>query len=175
MPVTKLLIALGLVLVMATALTLPREWAVAQVPPSNPLVAPLPAPSGPAQLPLPGAALAAPSLVGVPTPAAPSPTPGPRAFNCSCFGTGKPTSWAGIVLASGFFTARQAATSSCLSFNERRETAPPDVASQPLSPVTTLPQGFENPNLAGATPALPGEISTSSSAALAACTQCACD
>jgi len=178
MTLAKLLAALGLPLLLAISLGSPgyRAVALAQLPPPNPLVAPLPAPSGPAQLPAPSQAQGAPSLIAVPTPVAASPTPAPRVFNCSCFGSGVPTSWMGRVSASGYFAARQAATGACLSFNERREPAPPAVTSSPLAPVTTLPQGFENPNLASSVGSnLPGKLTTSSAAQLAACSQCACD
>jgi hypothetical protein len=155
--------------------------ALAQLPPSNPAVAPLPAPSGPAQLPAPVTTLVAPALVSVPTLAAASPTPGPQVFNCSCAGPGHPTSWMGQVDATGFFAARQAATGACLTYNQRREPAPPDIASHQsaagsFAPAATLPQGFENPNLAStAGSTYPGTLTTSSAGELEACSQCACD
>jgi hypothetical protein len=181
MPIAKLIVALVLPILFAIALLTPgdRAVALAQLPPPNPLVAPLPAPRGPAQLPAPSQAQGVPSLIAVPTPAAASPTPAPRVFNCSCSGSGVPTSWMGRIGAAGYFAARQAATGACLSFNERREPAPPQISTHQASsfgPAATLPQGFENPNLASSTGSnLPGKLTTSSAAQLAACSQCACD
>ncbi|MGH7878722.1 MAG: hypothetical protein ACREQD_04430 [Candidatus Binataceae bacterium] len=152
---------------------------LAQLPPPNPSVAPLSAPVGPAQLPAPVTVQAAPSLVAVPTPAPASPTPLARVFNCSCAGAGVPTSWMGQVSAPGFFAARQAATGACLAYNQRRQPAPPELLTHQAAqfgPAASLPQGFENPNLAASAGAiLPGTLTTSTATQLKACSQCACD
>jgi hypothetical protein len=83
----------------------------------------------------------------------------------------------GQISASGYFAARQGATGACLTFNERREPAPPALTvphGTAFAPPLTLPQGFENPN-AGASPGLPGALNFSTSGQLAACGQCVCD
>ncbi|HLW71818.1 MAG TPA: hypothetical protein VKS22_14480 [Candidatus Binataceae bacterium] len=169
----KAILMIGLIIEMTSYLVL------AQLPPPNPSVAPLPPPVGPAQLPAPGQALAAPSLIALPTPTAAVPTPGPQVFNCSCSGAAVQTSWMGQVSASGFFAARQAATGACLAYNERRPHPPPLLATHQASAfgsVATLPQGFENPSAATAAgTTLPGTLTTSSVGQLAACSNCACN
>jgi hypothetical protein len=176
MSLAKFFTAFALLVMMAIALGSPDDRAGAQLPAPNPLVAPLPAPSGPGQLTVPGQALAAPSLLALPTPTATMTASTRRVFNCSCFGAAKPTSWMGQIIAPSFFAARQAATGTCLSFNERREPPAPVVASSPPPAAVTMPQGFENPNSAGSPGStLPGQLMTSSAAELAECSQCACD
>lgn len=162
--------------IVGLAIALHESAVMAQLPAPNPLVAPLSTPSGPALLPAPGAALAAPSLAAVPTLPAASPTPGPRAFNCSCFGPGEGTGWMGQVSAPGYFAARQTATGACLTYNERREPAPANVAPAE-GEVPVMPPGFAGPNAAAsvnATP-LPGGLTISSAAQEQACAQCVCD
>lgn len=162
-------------LVAGLVLTVLESAAMAQLPAPNPLVAPIAAPRGPAMLPAPGAALAAPSLAAVPTLPAASPTPGARVFNCSCFGSGVGTSWMGQVSAPGYFAARQTATGACLGYNEGKAPAPA-VVSAAQGAVSVVPQSFANPNaaaVAGAT--LPGGMSISTAAQRQACAQCVCD
>lgn len=148
----------------------------AQLPASNPLVAPLPAPRGPALLPAPVTTAIAPSLIAVPSPPPPLSTPAVQAFNCSCFGYGIGTRWTGLIAAPGYFAARQAATSACLAYNKGKEPMLPTGVGQTgseFAPPLTLPQGFENPD-AAASPVLPGGLAYSTSAQLQACTNCTC-
>jgi hypothetical protein len=151
----------------------------AQLPAPNPLVAPVPAPSAPSPLAPPVPPQGLPSLAVVASPPASSPTPAPRVFNCSCYGPATPTSFVGQVIALSFFTARQAATSACLTYNERKEVAPPVMPLRQgtqFAPAVTGPQGFENPNLANAVPGtLPGTLNFTTTALLNACSQCTCD
>jgi hypothetical protein len=167
------------VLVVLLAASFPVNSA-AQLPSPNPLTAPLPPPPAPAQLPPPVQPQGLPSLIAVPTPAAqPSPVAF-RTFNCSCGGAAEPTSFVGVIVAASFFAARQTATTACLRYNERKEPAAPSlpshVASTITNPTATLPQGFENPNLAGTSSGtLPGTLNLTTSAQLSACTQCRCD
>jgi hypothetical protein len=107
------------------------------------------------------------------------PTPSARNFTCSCYGPTTGTSWTGQVSASGYFTARQAATGACLTYNKGRQVAPPVLATHQtnqFAPAVTLPQGFENPD-AGATlgGAMPGALNFSTLEQQKACSQCACD
>src|SRR5271155_3064580 len=81
----------------------------AQLPASNPFLAPVAPPSAPAQLAAPVPNEGVPSLVAVPTPPAASPTSTAQAFNCSCFGPGTGTAWMGTVVSASFFDAQQAA------------------------------------------------------------------
>jgi len=168
------------ILLIGLTIYLTGYLVLAQLPPSNPSVAPLPPPVGPAQLPAPGQALSAPSLIAAPTPTVAAPTPGPQVFNCSCSSSGQPTNWMGQVDASGFFAARQAATGACLAFVERRlHPSPVGLATHQASTfgsAATLPQGFENPDLAGSSgTTLPGTTASLSAAQLGGCSQCACD
>jgi hypothetical protein len=170
----------GLVgLTIGLVLVADRGMVRAQLPAPNPLVAPLPAPSGPRTLAAPVQALAVPSLAAVPTVPAPTPTPSLRAFNCSCFGPGTSTRWMGQVSAPSYFAARQAATGACLTYNERKEppaAVVPTPPANPAGPAMALPQGFEGLGAAGSTgAALPGGLSISTASALKGCAQCACD
>lgn len=166
-------------LIVAVAVTSHASLVLAQLPAPNPLVAPLTAPRGPAMLAAPVQAQSVPSLVAVPTIPAASPTPGGRAFNCSCFGAGEGTRWMGQVSAPGYFAARQAATGACRGYNERKEPAPALVLPHPgtqFGPNATLPPGFANPDgAAGVGAKLPGGLSVSSAAQRHACAQCVCD
>jgi len=151
----------------------------AQLPPPNPLVAPVPAPSAPADLQAPAQPDSVPSLDPMPQVAAAPPTPAVRNFTCSCYGPTTGTSWTGQISASGFFAARQAATGACLTYNQGRQTAPPVISTyqtNQFAPAATLPQGFENPNAAstlGTTK--PGALNFSTRAQQLACSQCACN
>jgi hypothetical protein len=195
MRVLKLIAAVALPLALFLVIALPYDrvslWA--QLPPPNPLTAPRPVPSAPAQLPPPVPAEGLPSLAVVPSPASPSPTPSLSAFNCSCFGRGTGTNWMGLVSASGYFAARQSATSACLSYEQRSPTSPAiPLPETGLSTLPTLPPGFQQPGAASAAPGiaanqaavvsaaragqqLPGSVTFFSSQQLAACAQCTCD
>ena len=96
----------------------------AQLPPPNPLTAPRALPSPPAPLAAPVQPEGLPSLAIVQPVPTNTPPPSIRAFNCSCYGAGIPTSWMGTVTANGYFAARQSATSACLAYNQRREVVP---------------------------------------------------
>ncbi|HZP45781.1 MAG TPA: hypothetical protein VFB15_09030 [Candidatus Binataceae bacterium] len=161
---------------VALFLALAAAAVQAQLPTPNPLVAPLPPPSAPATLPAPVTTAIAPSLAAVPSPPQLSPTPAVQAFTCSCFGYGIGTRWTGSIAAANYFAARQAATSACLTYNERKEPAPP-TQIQPsgggFAPPLTLPQGFEAPDIA-ASPGLPGTLNFSTTEQLQACSNCTC-
>jgi hypothetical protein len=67
----------------------------------------------------------------IPTPVPPPtalPTPKPvtvtRSFHCNCTSPGNPVLWAGNVLASSYFQARQLGTSQCLAFLGFKPTSP---------------------------------------------------
>lgn len=166
---------------VAVALIQSRREARAQLPPPNPLVAPLPAPSGPAQLPAPVQTNVAPVLIAVPSPPAASPTPVSRVFNCSCFGPASGTHWVGQVSSTGYFAARQTATGACLAYNEQKEPAPPvigvngsaSLAQQ--SPSVSLPSGFEPVNRAGTIPAIPNSVDLSVANQTQLCSNCVCN
>ena len=149
----------------------------AQVAATNPLIAPVPAPSAPAQLPAPVTTAIAPVLIAVPGLPTPSPTPAERAFNCSCFGRATGTHWMGQVAALSYFNARQAAIGACLPFNTDREPASPYMSSPSSG-------GSNIPGLAGAAVTglaaeqgllLPGTINYFSTPQLEQCSTCTCD
>jgi hypothetical protein len=107
---------------LALVLTLGRiGWAQLATP--NPLVVPPLPPSPPAQLPAPISTAIAPSPVPVPSIPAAYSTPGPRTFNCSCYGAGSPVNWIVQVSASGYASASQAASGNCLA-SEKGEPPP---------------------------------------------------
>jgi hypothetical protein len=171
-------IAAGMLIVVA--LTFHESRLMAQLPTPNPLVAPLPPPSGPPTLTAPGSALAAPSLAAVPTLLGPSPTPAARAFNCSCYGPAEGTSWMGQVSAAGYFAAKQTATTACLTYNQQKEPALAAVA--PADGVVPLvPQGFASPDVVAVpssvatTATLPGAASITTTAQQTACERCVCN
>ncbi len=153
----------------------------AQLPPANPLVAPLPTPSGPAQLPAPVQTNIAPVLVAVPSPPAASPTPVSRTFNCSCFGPASGTHWIGQVSSTGYFAARQTATGACLAYNEQKQPAPPVLGENGVaslaaqSPSVPLPPGFSAVNQAGTVTQLPNTVNLSTSGQTQLCSNCVCD
>jgi len=149
----------------------------AQVAATNPLIAPVPAPSAPAQLPAPVSTAIAPVLIAVPGLPTPSPTPVQRAFNCSCFGRGTGTHWMGQVAALSYFRARQEAIGACLTYNVNREPASPFINSG-------VAGGSNVPPLAGAAVTglaaeqgllLPGTINYYSAGQLELCSDCTCD
>jgi hypothetical protein len=85
----------------------------------------------------------------VPTPSPlPSPSPTPinlsttRTFMCNCTSAGQPVLWAGTVQASGYFQARQMATSQCLAYLGEKPTSPlmptPEAANVASTP-TLIP------------------------------------
>jgi len=170
--------AAGLLIVVA--LTFHQSRSMAQLPTPNPLVAPLPPPSAPATLTAPGAALAAPSLAAVPTLQGAPPTPAARAFNCSCYGPAEGTSWMGQVSASGYFTAKQTATSACLTYNQQKEPAFAGVAPAEGG-VSLVPKTFTGPDAAivpsgvATTTTLPGALSITTTAQQTACERCVCN
>jgi hypothetical protein len=85
----------------------------AQLPATNPLVVPPLPPSPPAQLPAPVTTAIAPAPLSISTMPAAYSTPGPRVFNCSCFGPRQAVAWMGQVTSSGYYAAAQAAGSAC--------------------------------------------------------------
>src|SRR5271155_3365931 len=109
------LIAVVVVPIMMAVEIVHPGWA--QLPPANPLVVPQPPPSPPAQLPAPITTAVAPPVAAIPSLPAAYSTPGPRVFNCSCFGPGVGTRWMGQVTASSYFSARQSAGGACLAYN----------------------------------------------------------
>jgi hypothetical protein len=199
MRILKFIAAAIMPLLMVFALILPREWngVWAQLPPSNPNLGPATLPSAPPRLSQPAATTGIPPLATIPSPAAPAPSPAARVFNCSCFGRGSGTHWMGSVSASGYFAARQGATSACLSSNELKQPVSPFNQAQSsagLALSQVLPAGTEPPD-AAASQILPGTVNFStagggaivSSAAarvlpgalnstqLQSCSQCTCD
>ena len=183
MRIAKIVAALPLPLVVVFALIastpLMRLWA--QLPPSNPNLAPAVTPSAPPQLSQPAATTGIPPLATIPTAAAPTPSPVVRVFNCSCFGRGTGTHWIGRVSASGYFAARQTATSTCLSSNELKQVPSPFIAPGQVGGAalgeaggTFLP-GSTQPADAAAAQVLPGQLNFSTAAQLQMCSQCTCN
>lgn len=172
------LVALG-VFVAARA----SKGPYAQLPPPNPLIAPLPAPSAPAQLPAPVTTNIAPALIAVQSPPPASPTPLARIFNCSCFGPSSGTHWMGQVSSTGVFAARQTATGACLNYNALRQPAPPalnlpEAGSNQTEQGTgaPLPPGSNPVNQAGSVAnQLPGTLAVQNEARATDCAQCVCD
>lgn len=165
---------------MTIALALPRnrEMLWAQLPPPNPYLAPAITPSGVPSLSQPAATIGIPTLAVIPTPAAVATTPGPRVFNCSCYGPGSGTNFVGRVSAASYFAARQSATSACLSYNQTREPASAynfanSFAGAALA-TPPLAGGSLPPDAAAFTP-LPGTLNFSSAAQLQRCSRCTCD
>jgi len=164
--------------------------ACAQLPKPNPLIVPPLPPPPPAQLrpvvPLPGI----PSLAVVPTPAAiATPTSAARIFDCSCSGPASPTHWTGRVAAPSYFSARQAAVSACLAYNQNKEPQPPVVVT---GRPTVAGASSGGGNLLGAATGLianqaavasalsagqqlPSTVTFFAPQQLRACSRCACD
>ena len=163
--------------VFTLALGWPRELASlwAQTAATNPLIAPVPPPAAPSQLPAPVTTAIAPILEPVsPLPSA-TPTPSERVFNCSCFGHGTRTNWIGQVSALGYFAARQSAVGACETYNERREPQSPLQSTGSSATVPVLP-GSAIPGSAtqlGST--LPGTLNASSAEEVQLCANCVCD
>jgi hypothetical protein len=119
-----------LVLIIACTLVYHPDPGRAQLPTPNPLVVPPPPPPPPAQLRPVVAPQGIPSLAPIPSPVAiATPSSAERTFNCSCFGSGSPTHWMGVVTAPSYFNAQQAAVSTCLAYNRTKEPQPPIVAT----------------------------------------------
>jgi hypothetical protein len=97
---------------------------MAQLPAANPLVVPPLPPSPPAQLPAPVTTAIAPPPLAIPTMPAAYSTPGPRVFNCSCFGPRQGAAWMGQVTSSGYYAATQMAASACASHITQNNQAP---------------------------------------------------
>jgi hypothetical protein len=148
---------------------------------TNPLIAPVPPPAAPSQLPAPVTTLIAPILVPVPTLAIASPTPSLRVFNCSCFGRGTATNFMGQVTGQGYFAARQSAVGACLSFNERREPQSPlqstrtSTTAAGSSSVAILPGAATAGNAAQVGQTLPGTLNFSTAEQLQKCSNCVCN
>jgi len=144
---------------------------------TNPLIAPVPPPAAPAQLPAPVTTAIAPILAPVPTLALATPTPSVRAINCSCSGPGSGTNWMGVVNAPGYFAARQSAVGACVAYNRNREPPPPTQTAR--SAVTTSVPTLPGANVPGAaaqlTSTLPGALNGSSAIDLQNCSNCVCD
>jgi hypothetical protein len=169
---------LVLVAIYTMALGWPRSiaplWAQTA---TNPLIAPVPPPAAPSQLPAPVTTAIAPILAPVPTLALATPTPSSRLFNCSCSGRASATNWMGTVTAPGYFAARQSAVGACVAYNRNREPPPPTgtARSGTGSSVPTLP-GADVPGAAAQlTSTLPGTIGALTSASLQNCSNCVCD
>lgn len=173
-------LALPLAFVLVIGLPDDRGASWAQLPAPDPLTAPRAVPSAPAQLAPPVPPQGLPSLAVVPPPRAPAPTPSVRAFSCSCVGPASPTHWMGRVTAPGYFGARQAAVSACLSYNENREPQPPVVPSGPASSAASAVSGIVANQAAvvsslRAGQQLPGSVTLFTPQQLRACSQCTCD
>jgi len=177
--ILKLVGALLLPLLITLALALPRNRTMlwAQLPPPNPFLAPAITPSGVPSLSQPAATIGIPTLAVIPTPAASAATPGPRVFNCSCFGPGSGTHFVGRVSATGYFAARQGATSACLALNEIKQPASAfnyDKFAAGAALATPALAGATLPVDAAALQTLPGGLN-SSTAQLQMCSTCACN
>jgi hypothetical protein len=165
----------------------------AQLPPVNPLVVPAPPPSPPAQLPAPITTAVAPPVMAVPTLPSAYATPGPRVFNCSCFGT-VGTRWMGQVTASSYFNARQSAGGACMSYTQGKlptvgaaggvgaanRYVPLPGANQPAGAANNypaVPSISQNVGAANNYPAVSnyGPVPSVLTAASAMCSQCTCD
>ena len=141
---------------------------------TNPLIAPVPPPAAPSQLPAPVTTAIAPILAPVPTLALATPTPSVRVFNCSCSGRGSATNWMGVVSAGGYFAARQSAVGACVAYNRNREPPPPTGTARSGVTVPVVP-GAEAPGAAAQlTSTLPGTLSALTSASLQNCSNCVC-
>jgi hypothetical protein len=118
MQVFKFMAAAAIMLAFVFALALPWNrqpaWAQASL---NAFLQPRQTPFSAPTLPAPVQPQGLPSLMVAATPATPTPTPSAHVFNCSCYGPGTGTHWMGQLQASSFFSARQAATSACLTYN----------------------------------------------------------
>jgi hypothetical protein len=175
----KFLAAVALPLMLTLALGISHKHAIvwAQLPPPNPLVVPQAAPSAPAQLSPPVPPQGLPSLAVVPSPpVAAVATPSARVFNCSCFGAATGTRWMGLVTASGYFGARQAATGACLSYQQEKAPEAPFVPPRSPAAVAPVPlTGFQAPGAATTSPALAGTLNFSTAQQLRNCSQCTCD
>jgi hypothetical protein len=142
---------------------------------TNPLIAPVPPPAAPAQLPAPVTTAIAPILAPVPTLALATPTPAARVFNCSCSGRRVGVNWMGTVTAPGYFAARQSAVGACVAYNRNRETPPPTGTARSGVTVPVLP-GADAPGAAAQlTSTLPGTVGALTSASLQNCSNCVCD
>jgi hypothetical protein len=144
---------------------------------SNPYLAPVPPPSGPAQLAAPVPNEGVPSLAPVASPPAATPAPSAQTFNCSCFGPGTSTAWMGSVVSTSYFNAQQTAEGACVAYNERSPSPPviPSIGTEssasslPSLPASALPADAASE----AAQILPGAI-ISSQTAVEACERCAC-
>ncbi len=164
----------------------PRQWTLvwAQLPTPNPLIAPVPAPAAPAQLPAPITTAVLPSLAPMPTPPAATPAPATRSFTCSCYGPATHTNWMGQVAAPTYFAARQAALKACFAYNKLRSPESPFLNPNlfgpnqfspegPIAPILPgmLPFGLANPEIA----TMPGTLNFSTQTQMENCSTCACD
>jgi hypothetical protein len=143
---------------------------------TNPLIAPVPPPAAPSQLPAPVTTAIAPILAPVPTLALATPTPSVRVFNCSCSGRGVGTNWMGLVTAGGYFAARQAAVGACLTYNRTREPLPPTQTAHSATTTVPILPGASVPGAAAQlTSTLPGTLKPSTATDLQNCSDCVCD
>lgn len=166
----------SLVAIQMMALGWPRSiaplWAQTA---TNPLIAPVPPPAAPSQLPAPVTTALAPILAPVPTLALATPTPSVRVFNCSCSGRASATNWMGTVKAPGYFAARQSAVGACVAYNRTREPPPPAGTARRVGTVPVLPDA-NAPGVAGQlTSTLPGVLDPSAVTDLQNCSSCVCD
>ncbi|SRR5579875_80239 len=182
MRVTKTITIFFLLLLAADLIAAVTLWPLwAQLPPSNPNLGPAATPSAPPQLSQPAATIGIPPLATIPTPAVPTPSPTARAFSCSCFGRASGTSWIGSVSASGYFTARQAATRACLSANQLKHVPSPFISPSLVGGAaiaqngTAVLPGATLPADAAAAQVLPGTLSFSTPQELQMCSQCTCN
>lgn len=178
MRILKLAAAAMIAAGFAIALCWPsgRDNVWAQLPSANQFLLPVPPPSAPPQLAAPVTVEAAPSLIAVPTPAIPTPTPSVQTFNCSCFGPATGTAWMGSITSTSYFNAQQTAVGDCVAFNERSPSLPviPSVSSSRGTGLPSLPGSASPPDQANDNgEPLPNHI-FSSQTAVAACERCAC-
>jgi hypothetical protein len=125
-------------------------------PPLQPLPPPNVTPPAPVQLqplPVPTPASPLPALAPAPTVVGPiaTPTP-PRAFRCSCSGTGSGTQWVGVVQASNALLAGQAAQGVCIGYLASRNPGSPAIGTTPFGFSATGPFPPMGPNT------IPGDV-----------------
>ena len=171
---------IAIVLIAATfmiALAWPQGVASLWAQTGNPLIAPVPPPAAPPQLPAPVTTAIAPVLATVaPLPTA-TPTPALRAFNCSCSGRGMGMNWMGVVDAVSYFSARQSAVGACVAYNVNRAPPPPTQTARTATSTTVpiLSQADVPGAAAQLGSTLPGTLSFSTATDLQDCSNCVCD
>jgi hypothetical protein len=143
-----------LVALYTLALGGPRAIAPLWAQTTNPLIAPVPPPAAPSQLPAPVTTAIAPILAPVPTLALATPTPLLRVY----------------------FAARQGAVGACLTYNRIREPLTPTQTARSATTTVPILPGASVPGAAAQlTSTLPGTLKPSTATDLQNCSNCVCD